>query len=95
MAKASESVKVMVRVRPLNSKETKRGSKTVVDVDSKFNQINLSKPDSPEISKDFAYDAVFGIDSTQQLVYNEAAFSLVESVLEGYNGTIFAYGQTG
>lgn len=43
----------------------------------------------------FAYDAVFGIDSTQQLVYNDAAFSLVESVLEGYNGTIFAYGQTG
>lgn len=43
----------------------------------------------------FAYDAVFGIDSTQQSVYNDAAFSLVESVLEGYNGTIFAYGQTG
>lgn len=95
MSKTSESVKVMVRVRPLNKKEKNRGSKEVVAVDSKFNQINLSKPDSPEISKDFAYDAVFGIDSTQQLVYNEGAFSLVESVLEGYNGTIFAYGQTG
>ncbi len=95
MSKSSESVKVMVRVRPLNSKENKRGCTEVVEADNKFNQINLAKPDSPEISKDFAYDAVFGIDSTQQLVYNEAAFSLVESVLEGYNGTIFAYGQTG
>jgi len=28
-------------------------------------------------------------------VYDESAFPLVESVLEGYNGTIFAYGQTG
>ncbi len=28
-------------------------------------------------------------------MYDEAAFPLVESVLQGYNGTIFAYGQTG
>lgn len=28
-------------------------------------------------------------------MYEDAAFGLVESVLEGYNGTIFAYGQTG
>ena len=29
------------------------------------------------------------------MVYDESAFPLVESVIEGYNGTIFAYGQTG
>jgi kinesin family protein 3/17 len=29
------------------------------------------------------------------MVYDESAFPIVESVLEGYNGTIFAYGQTG
>jgi kinesin family protein 3/17 len=34
-------------------------------------------------------------NSTQQIIYDETAFPLVESVLEGYNGTIFAYGQTG
>ena len=28
-------------------------------------------------------------------MYDESAFPLVESVLQGYNGTIFAYGQTG
>ncbi|NXQ19651.1 KIF17 protein, partial [Peucedramus taeniatus] len=28
-------------------------------------------------------------------IYNEIAYSLVEGVLEGYNGTIFAYGHTG
>jgi hypothetical protein len=28
-------------------------------------------------------------------VYDESAFPIVESVLKGYNGTIFAYGQTG
>ena len=45
--------------------------------------------------KIFAYDSVYGVDSTQQQVYDETAFPLVESVIGGYNGTIFAYGQTG
>ena len=35
------------------------------------------------------------MESKQESVYNETAFPIVESVLEGYNGTIFAYGQTG
>ena len=38
---------------------------------------------------------VYGENSIQSEVYDECSFSLVESVLEGYNGTIFAYGQTG
>jgi type II secretory ATPase GspE/PulE/Tfp pilus assembly ATPase PilB-like protein len=38
---------------------------------------------------------VFREESQQSLVYEKTAFRLVESVLEGYNGTIFAYGQTG
>jgi type II secretory ATPase GspE/PulE/Tfp pilus assembly ATPase PilB-like protein len=28
-------------------------------------------------------------------VYSESAFSVVESCFTGYNGTVFAYGQTG
>jgi len=35
------------------------------------------------------------VDSTQKQVYDETGFPLVESVINGYNGTIFAYGQTG
>jgi hypothetical protein len=31
----------------------------------------------------------------QQVIYEKTAFPLVENVVEGYNGTIFAYGQTG
>lgn len=44
------------------------------------------------MSKDFAYDSVYDIDAKQQTVYDESAFPLVESVIKGYNGTIFAYG---
>ena len=55
----------------------------------------LKKPESNEIPKSFAFNAVYPDSSSQQGVYDESAFPLVESVIEGYNGTIFAYGQTG
>jgi len=38
---------------------------------------------------------VFGPKSQQQDVFNHAVVPLVSEVLDGYNGTIFAYGQTG
>jgi kinesin family protein 3/17 len=45
-------------------------------------------PTSNESSFDFKFDS-----STQEGVFNETASPIVDSVLEGYNGTIFAYGQ--
>lgn len=71
------------------------GCKSVVDVDSKNNQINLIKLDTKEPPKPFSYDFVFAPDALQSLIYEQSAFSLVDNVLDGYNGTIFAYGQTG
>ena len=43
----------------------------------------------------FTFDYIFDMSSTQSFVYSKTAHSSVESVLEGYNSTIFAYGQTG
>ena len=40
----------------------------------------------------FAFDQVYGPDSSQQIVYDSAARPAVMSVLEGYNATILAYG---
>lgn len=37
---------------------------------------------------------MFKPNATQEKVYSEAAKSIVSDVLAGYNGTIFAYGQT-
>jgi len=67
-------------------------------VNGEINMVVLSDPkdgDSDANTKEFTYDSVYGIDSTQRQVYDQCAFPLVESVLNGYNGTIFAYGQTG
>ena len=91
----SECVKVMVRVRPMNQREREKRCTNVVDVDQSAMSIGLTDPNDKDTQKVFSYDSVFPMDCHQQSVYESAAFTLVESVLEGYNGTIFAYGQTG
>ena len=96
-ASAAETVKVVVRCRPLNSKETKEKRANVVGIDKELGQISI-KPsaDAPaDELKTFTFNAVYGPDSKQRDVYDETAYPLVEQVFEGYNGTIFAYGQTG
>ncbi|KAI4368807.1 hypothetical protein MLD38_017321 [Melastoma candidum] len=41
------------------------------------------------------FDKVFGPASQQRDLYEQAVSPIVNEVLEGYNCTIFAYGQTG
>ena len=43
----------------------------------------------------FAFDRVFDENTTQGDVYEATTKSLLDSVLEGYNATVFAYGATG
>ena len=59
----AECVKVMVRVRPMNSSEKARGCQSVVVVDSQANTIELKKPGEPDANKTFSYDFTFGTDS--------------------------------
>ncbi|XP_055015500.1 kinesin-like protein KIF3A isoform X1 [Boleophthalmus pectinirostris] len=92
----SDNVKVVVRCRPLNQKETMMGHKQAVIVDEIRGTITVNKLETPnEPPKTFTFDTVFGPDSKQLDVYNLTARPIIDSVLEGYNGTIFAYGQTG
>lgn len=51
------------------------------------------KANESEPPKDFFFDAVFAANVEQKHIYNTCAANVVESVLNGYNGTIFAYGQ--
>ncbi len=48
-----------------------------------------------DTTKTFTFDYVFGPNSKQVDIYNLVARPIVDAVLDGYNGTIFAYGQTG
>ena len=96
---AGETVRVVVRSRPFSKKEIADGRKAIVEIDSATGAVALRNPgsDGPNGGdrKGFTFDAVYDENSTQRAVYDETAYPLVESVLKGYNGTIFAYGQTG
>ena len=58
-------------------------------------QIIVQPSSQGELPKTFTFDNVFDWNSAQAAVYAETAKPIVDSVLEGYNGTVFAYGQTG
>ncbi len=58
-------------------------------MDTRDNTVQLQKPETGEIAKTFTYDGVYDTNSTQQLVYDDSSFGLVENVLEGYNGKPF------
>jgi kinesin family protein 3/17 len=90
-----EAVKVAVRCRPFNKREKDKKCEPCVKIDGKNKQITLTSSDAKNPPKSFTFDHVYGADSLQTNVYDEVAFPLVESVISGFNGTIFAYGQTG
>ncbi|VDL64130.1 unnamed protein product [Nippostrongylus brasiliensis] len=92
----AEKVKVVVRCRPMSQREISQGHKVSVRVDSEDNSVMLEQPNGKEEPRrTFYFDAAFPPDCDQMRVYNVAARPIVENVLKGYNGTIFAYGQTG
>ncbi|XP_010896926.3 kinesin-like protein KIF3B [Esox lucius] len=93
--KQSETVKVVVRCRPFMREETNNDN--ILEVNTKLGQITLRNPRaSPEeLMKSFTFDAVYDSESKQGDIYDDTVRPLVDSVLQGFNGTIFAYGQTG
>ncbi|CAJ0572132.1 unnamed protein product, partial [Mesorhabditis spiculigera] len=92
----SECVRVVVRCRPLSEGEIREGHQSIIAMDTKRGLVELKNPKEPnEPSKDFTFDSIYDGSSKQAELYDETFRDLVESVLDGFNGTIFAYGQTG
>jgi kinesin family protein 3/17 len=66
MPAATESIRVAIRVRPLNSKEVKASAKRIVTVDSDKGYICVHNPKDPENDeKGFTFDNVYDSDSKQ------------------------------
>nr|XP_055198517.1 centromere-associated protein E isoform X3 [Nyctereutes procyonoides] len=83
------AVAVCVRVRPLNDREEALGGDTQVYWKTDNNAIY-----QVDGSKSFNFDRVFHSNETTKHVYEEIAVPIIDSAIQGYNGTIFAYGQT-
>ena len=91
----SESVKVVVRCRPLGTKEMEEQRECIVNVDMSQGFIQICNPSNIKEIKSFTFDHTYDYRATQELIFSQTALPILESVMEGYNGTIFAYGQTG
>nr|7LXR_A Chain A, Kinesin-like protein Klp61F [Drosophila melanogaster]7LXR_B Chain B, Kinesin-like protein Klp61F [Drosophila melanogaster] len=92
--KSNQNIQVYVRVRPLNSRERCIRSAEVVDVVGPREVVTRHTLDS-KLTKKFTFDRSFGPESKQCDVYSVVVSPLIEEVLNGYNCTVFAYGQTG
>ncbi|XP_073810813.1 kinesin-like protein KIF16B isoform X3 [Danio rerio] len=103
------SVRVAVRVRPMNRREKDLSGKCIIEMEGNKTTIsNLKIPDGVtgdsvrEKTKTFTYD--FSYDSSdcknacfvsQEKVFKDLGTDVLKSAFEGYNACIFAYGQTG
>ncbi|KAK5848056.1 hypothetical protein PBY51_005708 [Eleginops maclovinus] len=99
---AGASVKVAVRVRPFNSRETGRNAKCVIQMQG--NTTCITNPKQPKDgAKNFSFDYSYWSHTAaedpgfacQRQVYKDIGEEMLLHAFEGYNVCIFAYGQTG
>ncbi|XP_061096808.1 kinesin-like protein KIF1A isoform X10 [Conger conger] len=98
---AGASVKVAVRVRPFNSRETSKDSKCIIQMSG--NTTTIINPKQPKENKSFNFDYSYWSHTSpedinyasQQQVYRDIGVEMLQHAFEGYNVCIFAYGQTG
>jgi len=98
------NIQVAIRCRRRSEREVNDASPIIVQMEGAKSQdisIETSVPTSslgvvtlPPTRK-YPFDVVFGPDASQELVYDAVVQPLLQEVLEGYNCTLFAYGQTG
>ncbi|ESR58472.1 hypothetical protein CICLE_v10018796mg [Citrus x clementina] len=88
-------VRVAVRLRPRNAEETVADADFAdcVELQTELKRLKLRKNNWD--SDTYEFDEVFTESASQKRVYEVVAKPVVESVLDGYNGTVMAYGQTG
>ncbi|KAK6142057.1 hypothetical protein DH2020_013886 [Rehmannia glutinosa] len=90
------NVQVVVRCRPLSEEEMRLRTPVVISCNDNRREVcAVQNIANKQIDRTFLFDKVFGPSSQQKDLYDQAVWPIVFEVLEGYNCTIFAYGQTG
>ncbi|KAG4992785.1 hypothetical protein JHK87_026242 [Glycine soja] len=88
-------VRVAVRLRPQNAEEMIADADFAdcVELQPELKRLKLRRNNWD--SDTYEFDEVLTEFASQKRVYEVVAKPVVESVLDGYNGTVMAYGQTG
>lgn len=82
-------ITVGIRLRPDSGQERKLENLNVI---SDSNTLEFSVTGTLH---SFTFDNLFPDTTTQQDIFNSCAGTILDNALDGYNGCIFAYGQTG
>ena len=86
------NIKVISRFRPMNELEKSNGNEEVAEFTSETSLTFNSIRENHRIR--FNFDRIFPPNSTQEELYNFGVKEIIDGVLDGYNGTVLAYGQT-
>ncbi|XP_072961377.1 kinesin-like protein KIN-5A [Typha angustifolia] len=90
------NVQVILRCRPLSDDEMRVKTPVVISCNEHRREVSAVQTiANKQIDRTFAFDKVFGPMSKQKELFDQSISPIVNEVLEGYNCTIFAYGQTG
>ncbi|XP_007016597.2 PREDICTED: kinesin-like protein KIN-5D [Theobroma cacao] len=90
------NVQVILRCRPLSEDEMRIHTPVVISCNESRREVcAVQNIANKQIDRTFLFDKVFGQSSQQKELFDLAVSPIVNEVLEGYNCTIFAYGQTG
>ena len=82
-----ENLKTLIITEPTQYNYTQDGSKYI----NKDNALEIIQSKQTKFEFDYAFDE----NTQQEDIYHFTTEHLIESVMEGYNGTVFAYGATG
>ncbi|KAE9396081.1 kinesin 2 [Gymnopus androsaceus JB14] len=101
---ADTNIQVIIRCRSRSEREVQDNSPIIVtSAGAKSNQVSiettaapstLGVPQLPPV-RTYPFDLVYGPQADQAMIYHDVVGPMLEQVLEGYNCTLFAYGQTG
>eukprot|EP00890_Picochlorum_soloecismus_P006336 jgi/Picsp_1/6703/NSC_04045-R1_125 kda kinesin-related len=90
------NVQVIVRCRPKSEDEVTQRTPQVIQCEEAHREVIMTQQvGGKQFNRTYHFDKVFSPDTTQERLYEAAISPIVDEVLQGFNCTIFAYGQTG
>ena len=100
MVEKEQKIQVIVRKRPLNSKEISKGDQDILHLASSATLVVREQKLKVDLTKfieehHFTFDGVYNEETSNQDLYISAVQPIVQASFQGAKVTCFAYGQTG
>jgi centromeric protein E len=89
-----DNIRVAARVRPFNERERNEKASVRWEVNEKDNTMSEKRACVSSSMATYVFDRVYNMDATNFSIFTEFVQPIVASVVKGFHGTIFAYGQT-